>query len=115
MVRRTFKRLYGRDPYLMELDKGDDQWGVTTSWVDGAVLNRITRWTGFLGQDTKVLFGGGWSEYLRCLHDGNGFVCGCVMRTVATMVIASWQLSAPSHPIRMVVEACGTRARNVQN
>jgi hypothetical protein len=108
-LRLSFKRLYGYDPVQEEHNNGDDLWQTmkpgTHSLSDSMILNRLARFNGHEGQDAKNLNGCGWGEYLRCFSDSAGNVSGCVLRTVATYVVSSWQASTRRDPVEVVVSA----------
>jgi hypothetical protein len=107
LARTAMRDIYGMDPVFYELDKGDDQYGAVTDWLSAVWLNRMMRWVGCDGQDTKVLAGRGWAEYLRCLYDGEGAVCGCVNRSIAVLIVSSWQNAPTSDGLRVNAEISG--------
>jgi hypothetical protein len=84
-------RLYGRFPVEAEQDKGDDVYQEVLSWVEATLLNRLSRACGWKGQDSKVIVGQGFAEYTRNLYDMMGNVSGCVNRSIAVMVVGSFQ------------------------
>lgn len=63
IFRRKYRWIYSEDPFTYEFDKGDDQFGATRGYLAYMRVNRLARWCGFRGAESKCIGGPRWSEY----------------------------------------------------
>ena len=78
---------------------GDDVRGaindvVGSAWLTAVLLNRITRWVGQEGAESKSFLGGGYTEWLRILSTEDGMLFGSPIRALSSTVNSSPQSPA---------------------
>lgn len=103
---RAFRSMHGRDPISREFLIGDDVCDVAVEdadWAEMVLMNRLERFLGHDAQDTKCLTSASWSEYLRVVGDERGYHCGCMLRTIATLAVSSWQSSTRREPFNVCI------------